>query len=280
MTDDSGALVSAIITTHNRSNLLSRAIDSVLAQTYPHLEIIVVDDGSRDGTEELVSRYRERCERLRYLRHDIPRGACSARNYGIREARGEFVAGLDDDDEWLPERVEKLLGSYRDEYAYVCSRDWIVYSDRMEQREKKKVITLKDMLYRNVTGNQILTRRERLLAVGGFDESLTSGQDYDMWLRLLERYGSARMLPEPLQKVYRDHLGERLSVSRGKIKGDWRLYNKHKDKMTKRQRKVRLMELRRLKGRSLRLTEPFSILSTGHFLRYLRYYLRRRLGRA
>jgi len=172
-----------------------------------------------------------------------------------------------------------LMKNFRDEYAYVCSRDWIVYRDRMEQREKKTVITLKNMLYRNVTGNQVLTRRERILAVGGFDETLTSGQDYDLWLRLLEEYGNARMVSEPLQRVYRDHLGERVSISKGKIKGDWRLYKKYKTKMTRSQRKVRLLELKRLKGRTLRLAEPFSIINTGHFLRYLRYYLRRRLGR-
>lgn len=272
-------LVSAVITTHNRADLLPRAIESVLAQTYADLEIIIVDDGSDDETEKVIRGHLGKFPHIRHLKNDIPRGACAARNYGIREARGEFIAGLDDDDEWLPRRVEVLMENFRDEYAYVCSRDWIVYRDRVEQREKKTVITLKSMLYRNVTGNQILTRRERILAVGGFDESLTSGQDYDMWLRLLERYGSARMVPQPLQKVYRDHLGERVSISRGKIKGDWRLYNKHKEKMTKSQRKVRLMELKRLKGRALRLAEPFSIMNTGHFLRYLRYYLRRRLGR-
>jgi glycosyltransferase involved in cell wall biosynthesis len=272
-------LVSAIIPTHNRADLLPRAIGSVLSQTYGHIEIIVVDDGSCDETEGLVKKMMARHENIRYLKHSAPKGACAARNYGIREARGEFVAGLDDDDEWLPERIEKLLGSFRDEYAYICSRDWIVYPDRTEQRAEKREITLDEMLYENVTGNQILTRRERFLAVGGFDERLTSGQDYDMWLRLLAKYGSAHMLPEPLQRVYRDHRGERVSASRGKIKGDWLLYNKYKSAMTRSQRRVRLIELKRLKGRSPHLAELFGIIRTGYFMRYLRYYLRRRLGR-
>lgn len=273
-------MVSAIIPTHNRANLLPRAIGSVLKQTYKNIEIIVVDDGSCDRTEDVVREMMTCHQNIRYLKHSTPKGACAARNYGIREARGEFVAGLDDDDEWLPKRIEKLLGSFRDEFAYICSRDWIIYPERTVQRAEKREITLDEMLYENVTGNQVLTRRERFLSVGGFDERLTSGQDYDMWLRLLKKYGSALMLPEPLQRVYRDHRGERVSASKGKIKGDWLLYNKYKSGMTRSQRRVRLMELKRLKGRCPHLSELFGIIGTGYFLRYLRLYMRRRLGRA
>lgn len=279
MSSHFGALVTAVIATHNRADLLPRAIDSVLRQTYDNLEIIVVDDGSRDGTEGVVHEYQKKHGRIRYLRFDSSRGACAARNYGIREARGEFVAGLDDDDEWLPRRVEILLKNFSDDYAYSCAPDRIIYRDRIEYRKRRSIITLDEMLYRNVTGNQVLTKKERFLEVGGFDEGLTSGQDYDLWLRLLGKYGPARMVSEPLQNVYRDHLGERVSNSRNKIQGDWRLYNKHKSKMNPSQRMHHLMELKRLKGRSLRLAEVFTLWNGDYFWQFFRYYMRRRLGR-
>jgi len=272
-------LVTAVIATRNRSALLQRAIESVVNQTYRPIELIVVDDGSTDGTEEVVRRYRNRDQDVRYLWHEVPRGACTARNYGIREARGEFIAGLDDDDEWLPRRGEVLLENFSDEYSYVCARDLIVEKNERLVRKGKPIIRLEDMLYKNLTGNQILTRRERLLAVGGFDEALRSAQDYDLWLRLLERFGPAKMIQEVLQIVYRNHESERVSIARGKISGEWNLYKKHKSKMNRLQRRVHLLELKRLKQKKINLSELLLISNSRFFKLYARYYLRKALGR-
>jgi glycosyltransferase involved in cell wall biosynthesis len=269
---NSEALVSAIITTHNRADLLPRAIDSVLRQTYVNLEIIVVDDGSRDETGTVVQNYQRRDDRIRYLRLEKSRGACAARNYGIGEAKGQFVAGLDDDDEWLPKRVEVLMNSWRDEYAYVCSPNCIIYRGRkVFLKRKRSLITLDAMLYSNITGNQVLTRKERILAVGGFDEDLTANQDFDLWLRLLAEYGKAKMVSEPLQNVYRDHLEGRISKSDRKISGEWKLYLKNKPMLNKKQRRVRLMELKRIKNKDIKLHDLIHVLNTDHFFNYFRY---------
>lgn len=99
--------VSVVIPTYNRAELLSRAIDSVLAQTYDDFELLVVDDGSTDDTEAVVTAYDD--DRVRYLAHETNRGANPARNTGIEAAEGEFVAFLDSDDEWRPRKLEAQL---------------------------------------------------------------------------------------------------------------------------------------------------------------------------
>ena len=99
--------VSVVIPTHDRAHLVGRAIRSVLAQTFQDFEIIVVDDCSVDNTKEVVQSLAD--SRIRYLRHEINRGGSAARNTGIGAARGEWIAFLDSDDEWLPKKLEKQL---------------------------------------------------------------------------------------------------------------------------------------------------------------------------
>jgi glycosyltransferase involved in cell wall biosynthesis len=254
-------------------------MESAIRQTYKELEIIIVDDGSTDDTENTVREYQKENGNIRYIKHAAPKGPCAARNHGILEAHGEFIAGLDDDDEWLPRRVEVLLENYSDEYAYLCSEDLIVERNGKERRRGRSIIRLEDMLYKNITGNQILTKRERILAVGGFDEGLSSAQDYDLWLRLLERYGPAKRVPEVLHIVYRNHDTQRVSLARGKVSGEWNLYKKHKSKMNRSQRRVHLLELKRLKHKKLKLAELLSISEGRYFKPYAIYYIRRALGR-
>ena len=98
---DDAPLVSIIVPTHNRAGLLPRALASALGQTYAPIEVVVVDDGSTDGTADVVEGLKARHPNLRYLRHDHPLGASAARNRGVREAAGACVALLDDDDEFV-----------------------------------------------------------------------------------------------------------------------------------------------------------------------------------
>ncbi|MGC8603005.1 MAG: glycosyltransferase family 2 protein, partial [Desulfomonilaceae bacterium] len=103
------SLVSVIIPTYNRAHLIERAVNSVLEQTYDKLEIIVVDDGSTDNTGNVLSQLQDGDSRVRYIRHETNKGSQSARNTGIRNARGDYVAFLDSDDEWLPYKLEKQI---------------------------------------------------------------------------------------------------------------------------------------------------------------------------
>ena len=117
--------VTVIIPAYNRAYVISRSIASVLAQTYPYFEIIVVDDGSVDNTEAVVKSFKD--SRIKYIRHEVNKGISAVRNTGINEAAGEYIAFLDSDDEWLPTKLEKQMHilknkSLRVSVAYTMSK--------------------------------------------------------------------------------------------------------------------------------------------------------------
>ncbi len=103
-------LVSIIIPTYNRANLVIRAIESALNQTYRNIELIVIDDGSKDQTPQIISQIKD--PRIRYIRYEENRGASHARNVGLSLAKGEFISFLDSDDEFLPQKIEKQLEAF------------------------------------------------------------------------------------------------------------------------------------------------------------------------
>lgn len=241
-------LVSAIVTTHNRPALLPRALDSVAVQSYPHIELVVVDDGSEEDVTPVVEGYREAVP-VRLLRNRKPEGACRARNRGIEAAAGAFVAGLDDDDAWSEGRIEKLMEAYSDKYAFVTSDVRMVYEKRAPVWQKPAEISLDDLLYSNYVGNQGLIRKERLLAVGGFDETLEAAQDYDLWIRLAEQFGPVKNVREPLQDIHMEHAGRRISNPRDQLRGYLKFYQKHKPKMSRSQRKYQLYNIRKATGK-------------------------------
>jgi len=122
-----GPLVSVVITTYNRAILLKRAIESAIKQTYNNLEVIVVDDGSTDNTQEAVKSFCD--ERIKYIRHSRNKGVSCARNTGIKNSQGDFLALLDSDDEYLPEKIEKSMRVFRtaaENVGMVCSNFWKV----------------------------------------------------------------------------------------------------------------------------------------------------------
>ena len=186
--------VSVVIPTYNRGNLLPRAIESALAQTFSDFELIVVDDGSTDHTTEVVRGIDD--PRVRLVGDTTNRGTSAARNQGIREARCGLVAFLDSDDEWLPRKLELQLARLdgdsdpRTAVAY-CQ----VYTyDHLDQRllrefgELREGALFHDLLagWKPVTTSLFVVRRAALLEVGGFDETLPCAEDYDLWLRLAQ----------------------------------------------------------------------------------------------
>lgn len=253
----SSPLVSAVITTHNRADLLPRALNSVTGQTYETVEIVIVDDGSRDNTADVVQEYRNR-RNLKYIRLKDSVGAPRARNIGIKEASGEFIAGLDDDDAWHKDRIRLMIEAYNDDLAGVTSDVKMVMPNGEVVWKKKKNINLETLLYTNQVGNQILTRRDRLLNVGGFDPELTAAQDYDLWIRLCERYGDFRNVQQPLQTVYLDHQEGRITDK--SFDGYFEFYKKHKSRFNKSQRKYQLYNIRRAEGKPVQLWEFISMI--------------------
>lgn len=189
---DSAPLVSVIIPTYNSAGTLRRAIGSVLSQTYAPLELIVVDDASSDETPGLVSAIQD--DRLRNLRLDKNGGVSNARNKGIEIARGEFIAFLDADDEWLPDKLKLQMAEItsRDSVTLVSCLAYDVAPSgkisgkhnfgRMPVSGSRSWVGLLE--YTSVTTSTVLTSKACLKKAGGFDSKLRVAEDQDMWIRL------------------------------------------------------------------------------------------------
>lgn len=188
---NAGPLVSVIIPTYKRPHLVVRAIGSVLHQTHKNLEVLVVDDCSLDDTRHVVGAIKD--GRVRYLCHEINKGLPAVRNTGIRAARGEFIAFLDDDDEWREDKLEKqirLLGEYD---AVLCMGVSKGYPMRLHRRRS---ITLDD-LRRGSFAPSSLVAKAHILKDVWFDENLRQGEDWDAFIRIAQRY-SLGWVAEPL----------------------------------------------------------------------------------
>jgi len=209
--------VSVVVPTYDRSGLLQRAVDSALAQTMTDLEVVVVDDASTDDTEAIVRGYED--DRVRYVAHETNRGGSAARNTGIERARGEYVAFLDSDDEWLPPKLERQLdrleakgegwiGAYCDHVIHPGGRTGgfqrlaadLLASDDPEQLTEGGEELVAESLANNVNsgaGSTLVVRTEVARRVSGFDESLARFQDPDFLVRVLHE-GKVAHVDEPL----------------------------------------------------------------------------------
>lgn len=208
--------VSVIVPTYNRANLVVRAIQSVLKQTYTDFELIIVDDASTDNTEEVVKTFGD--PRIRYIRHDQNRRGSVARNTGIKKARGAYIAFLDSDDEWLPEKLEKQLAHFQGLENRVggmyCRASWMDDSTGF-LRAQNAVLHRGNIWLYLLKGwcpaitSSVVIRRECFDSCGGFNESLPSFQDYDLWLRIAQDY-HFEFVDEPLVIVHQ-HTGPQVS---------------------------------------------------------------------
>jgi glycosyltransferase involved in cell wall biosynthesis len=200
--------VSVIIPAYNAAVFVRRAVDSVLEQSFRGFELLVVDDDSTDDTREVVAGYGDR---LRLLTRGNG-GPAAARNHGLRHASGEYVAFLDADDYWKPEKLQRqveLLDS-RPEIGF-CSTATDVVDNKGQPAGKwpctQDADPLPDILFMQgtvISGSTsgVLARRQLIVELGGFDESLRGFEDPDLWIRLAART-SYRCIPEPLTVVVR-----------------------------------------------------------------------------
>ena len=219
-------LVSVIIPTLNRPDFLRAALQSVLGQTVGDFEILVVDDGSTIDPRPVLAALDD--GRIRYFRHDSNRGEAAARNTGIRNARGTYVAFLDDDDEWLPDKLRlqlDLFGQSPD--AVACVYGGHVALQGLNGRELRRDVPTRrgglfqELLERNVIGppSTVMVRRQCLERVGLFDESIAFGVDYDMWIRIAREY-RFEVVPGVVVVRYTIHPGQMSSdpflITRGR----------------------------------------------------------------
>jgi glycosyltransferase involved in cell wall biosynthesis len=227
-----GPLVSVVIPTHNRSGQLKRAIDSVLAQTHRNLEIIIVDDASTDNTQDVVAAFRD--PRIRYVRRDENRGASVTRNIGIQVSTGAYIAFLDDDDEWEPEKTEeqlKLLGRYD---AVVCTyrmdHRGVAITVKHGARTAVELDDLRQGFFLGASTSALMARGDVLKQIP-FDESLPRLEDWDLCIRIAQSY-TIGYLNKSLFR-YNDGEHSRKSNSVARLKADelereLRVFHKHR----------------------------------------------------
>jgi glycosyltransferase involved in cell wall biosynthesis len=201
--------VSIVVPTRNRAPLLERAICSVIAQSRHDWELIVVDDASEDGTRNLVSRFAAVDPRIRSILLAEKAGGAATRNHGIDAARADWVAFLDDDDEWLPAKLEEQLRTAEQMEASAgfvyCPCRYVDDTGRefvLQVREPSDGECWHPLLRGNfVSTPTVVVRRELLLRAGGFDVTLPRLHDWDLWLRLA-KLTEFRFMPRPLVRAY------------------------------------------------------------------------------
>lgn len=286
-------MVSVIVPTYKRQPaMVKRAIQSILNQTYPNIEIIVVDDSPgdfefRSMVKDMVNSLAN--DKIRYVEHETNKGACAARNTGINISAGEYLAFLDDDDEWLSNKLEKqLLKMSNPDVGLVYCRqkvvDEISKTITVDKRKFYSGEVFDKLMVNNFIGSTsfVLVRKKCLQKVGFFNMGLESAQDYEMWLRIAKEY-EVDYVDEPLV-IYHIHGNGRITDNpQKKIQGLESLNDIHSEylnakKAIKSIRLVKIIPYYLLQGRrkkafvtyleAIKLT-PFRVI---HNILYLRYF--------
>jgi glycosyltransferase involved in cell wall biosynthesis len=229
----SHGLISVIIPTFNRAGCVARAIESAAKQTYSALEIIVVDDGSTDGTASLLRAFA--CARpFRFVEGRVNQGAPAARNHALDLCAGCWVAFLDSDDVWHPRKLERqieMLAASGAEFG-ACYTGLADYDDAGQLCGISRATDHGDiragLMTHNLVGStsSVLVRRDLLSEVGGFAPGLRSCQDWDLWVRLAQRTKFA-CVPEILTVISAASTGRITTDGRSRLSGHLYMYRTH-----------------------------------------------------
>ena len=202
--------ISVVIPTYNRIELLKRSIDSVINQTIKPSEIIIVADGSNDGTEAMV---KKKYDSLKLIKQKN-KGASAARNSGIKASSGEWICFLDSDDEWKNDKLEKQITAVANnsDYKFFHSNEiWIKNGKRINQKKKHKKyggdIFKKCLDMCRISPSSVLINKNIFEEIGFFNENLVVCEDYELWLRICDQY-KVFFIDEPLIIKYGGHQGQ------------------------------------------------------------------------
>lgn len=217
---DSLSLVSVILPTYNYAQFLPESVGSILLQTYKSYEILVVDDGSTDNTKEVLSPF---MQKIKYIKLEQNRGLPIARNIGIQSAQGKYIAFLDADDLWLPEKLQTDVNYFdqHPEVSMVYSRHinidekgYTLSSNRKKRLPSGNIFIQLFSEQNFIISSSVVVRRDVFATTGLFDERLFNCQDWDMWLRIAF-YFKVAGINKPLVK-YR-HNPRSLSKNRDNV---------------------------------------------------------------
>ncbi|MFX1573980.1 MAG: glycosyltransferase family 2 protein [Promethearchaeota archaeon] len=213
-------LVSVIIPTYNRSSFIKETINSVINQTYQNFEILIIDDGSTDNTKDIVLSFND--QRIQYIYQEHSGFPAVVRNTGMKIAKGEYIAFLDSDDLWFPQKLEKQIKLF-EKYPskLLISTNGIIFPAKPYIKfldfKKDKIISLNELLRKNIIINSsVLIKRSIINEIGFLDENsiLKSGQDYDYWLRLLKHKENSILVLKDILVKYRDHESFKISTNK------------------------------------------------------------------
>lgn len=228
--------ISAILTTYQRPHLAKRALESIFAQSYPPTQIIIVEDGGDTSLADWITGLTR--DDIEYVRHDQNRGLAAARNTGLRMARYPLVAYLDDDDQWLPTRLEEQMkiwqalpsGSVASVAAIQVGCK--ILNERGQSMGSSMPTNrglLRDSIMANGAGtpsSSFLFNRSALLSIDGFDESLISSIDHDIWMKFAVAGYSSECVQKPLVIVHKDARQTMMSNTSQRIAGVEQYVNK------------------------------------------------------
>jgi glycosyltransferase involved in cell wall biosynthesis len=209
-------LVTVYIPTKNRLQLLQRAVNSVLSQTHRNIELIIVSDGSTDGTCDYVNGL-QGPRLVKLIHNDTSIGACAARNQAIEIATGDFITGLDDDDIFLPHRLEKFLSEWLrleqkgEHFSCLFDRRIVNVGEQVWLWDKEALVAPEQIVKTNAVGNQVFTTPQRMKDAGSFDADMPAWQDWDMWVRLIKTAGPAHSIQANTYVMDISHEFERIT---------------------------------------------------------------------
>ncbi|MDQ3089309.1 MAG: glycosyltransferase, partial [Acidobacteriota bacterium] len=265
--------VSVIIPTYNYAHFIGEAIESILAQTFPLSEIIVVDDGSTDNTEQIVAKYGNK---VRYIKQENS-GVCAARNFGVKNSSGDFIAFFDADDICFPAKIEKQMAKFAEDakigLVHCGMREFDLQGNtiryHLEGRKEgwiaDEILLLMPVI--TASGSSIMVSREAFNAVGGFDTNLTVGEDWDFCYRVARKF-KVGFVPEILVD-YRYH-GKNTHLNLMKMERSMKIaFEKAFDTDDE-----KILRLRQKSYGNFYKTLAGSYFTAGNYQRFIRYSLK------
>lgn len=260
-------LISIYMPTWNRQQLAIRAIKSVLRQDYSNWEMIIVDDCSTswEQLQQYVTALND--PRITYIHNDINSGACAVRNQAITLAQGEYITGIDDDDEWTPNRLSVFLAHKQQlvTHAFLYANDYVcqgeVYSQPASLPLYPKSPYSRRLFYkRNIIGNQVFTWAWRFKECL-FDTELKAAQDYDIFLRMWWSMANRGKWKRRRRSCISITVKCRSPRHRKKFSGYFHFYRKHKDKFDRASKKYQLFTLYQIRNKRMTWRTLLTLLS-------------------
>ncbi|TVU75454.1 glycosyltransferase [Vibrio tasmaniensis] len=210
-------IISIYIPTYNRCELLKRAVFSVLNQCYSNIEIIIIDDGSTDGTIKFLEEISNINHNVKFLVNEENSGACYSRNRAIEISKGHFITGLDDDDYFLPGRLTAFVEAWKnkdDNVILLFDNSLIRTSTGFSHKNHPSTVVKEDLLIQNCIGNQVFTTKDTFIKTNFFDVDMPAWQDLDCWFRMLS-FGDAVNINVCSLVIDMSHPHER--ITQGKV---------------------------------------------------------------